>query len=129
MNYKSEKIKPLEVKNPLKQLAWKKKSFKVIPHDWWKKSHLKWPPIGGKKKWLEIFPIGDQKKSFELIPIGVKWPTINKEKKVIRVTPLNMKKIHLSDFISRGCEKTFHLKELDMKSSFLHELTPLVGEK
>jgi hypothetical protein len=68
------------------------------------KNPLKWPPIGGKKKshlkcplWKEI--------QFNWLPLGVKkeshlkWPTIGNEKKVIRVTPLEVKKIHLSDIV------------------------------
>jgi hypothetical protein len=57
-----------------------------------------------------------------LIPIGVKWPTIGNEKKVIRVTPLDMKKNHLSDFASMGCEKTFHLKGLDLLWNFISHM-------
>jgi hypothetical protein len=50
-----------------------------------------------KKKRIEVPPIGGEKKSLDLIPIGVKWPTIDNEKKVIRVTPQDTKNIHLSD--------------------------------
>jgi hypothetical protein len=49
MNYKSEEIKPLEVKNPLKQLEWKKKSFKVIPITGEKKVIWSDPPLVAKK--------------------------------------------------------------------------------
>ncbi len=89
----------------------------MTPH-WWE-----------KKKRLQVSPIGDEKRSLELIPIGVKWPTISNEKKLIRVTPLDMKKIHLSDFTLMGCEKTFLLKGPIAKFYLSHELTSLVGEK
>ncbi len=47
MNYKSEKIKPLGMKNLLKRPPIRVK----------KKSHLKWSPIsGGKKKSFEMTP-------------------------------------------------------------------------
>jgi hypothetical protein len=50
------------------------------------KNHLKWPPIGGQiKKRFEMPPIRAEKSSLELIPIGLKWATIDNEKKVIRV--------------------------------------------
>jgi hypothetical protein len=52
--------------------------------------------------------IRGEKKSFELIPIGVKWPIINNEKKVIRITWLDMKKIHLT--LQKNA--TFHKTDL-----------------
>jgi hypothetical protein len=52
----------------------------------------------------------------------VKWATIGNEKKVIRVTRLNMKKIHLNDFTSIGCEKTFHLKGPDLLWNFIFHM-------
>jgi hypothetical protein len=61
-----------------------------------------------------VTPIGGENRSLELIPIGVKRPNINNERKVITVTPLDMKKIHLSDFTSTGCEKTCLIKGLDL---------------
>jgi hypothetical protein len=86
MNYKSEEIKPLGMKNSLKWplIGMKKKShLKQSPISGKKKSHLKWPPLGGEKK-----------KDLKWPPIRVKWPTIGNEKKMIRVTPLDVKKIH-----------------------------------
>jgi len=107
------------MKNPLKRppigvnkkITWsdpplvaeKKKSLEMTPHWWW------------KEKWLE-------KRSLELISIGVKWLTINNEKKVTKVTRLDIKKIHLSDFPSMGCEKTFHLKGLDLLPKFISHM-------
>ncbi len=75
-----------------------------------------------KKKKTWSAPIGGEKISFELISIGVKWPTIVNEKKVIRVTSLDMTKIHLSDFTSTNCEKTFHLKGPNLLQNFIFNM-------
>jgi hypothetical protein len=42
---------------------------------------------------------------------------------VIRATPLDMKKIHLSYFTSKSCEKTFHLKRLELLQNFLSHMS------
>jgi hypothetical protein len=70
----------------------------------------------------KIPPIGGEKRSLELIPIGVKWPTIINEKKVIRVNPMDIKNIHLSDFTSTSCEKTFLLKGADLLQNFIFHM-------
>jgi hypothetical protein len=114
----------------------KKKRRLGVPPLEWKKSHLKWSPISGEKKsylkWHPLVakkkkktwsaPIGGEKRSRELIPTGVKRPTIGNEKKIIRCTPLDMTKIHLSDFTSTSCEKTFHLKGPDLLRNFIFHM-------
>ncbi len=112
------------MKNPLKHptLEWKKKVTWSDPPLVVKKT-VTWndppPPIGGRNILKKIPPIGGGKRSLELIPIGVKWPTIINEKKVVWVIPLNTKKIHLSDFTSTSCEKTFLLKGPDLLRNFI----------
>jgi hypothetical protein len=63
-----------------------------------------------KKNHLNSLPLGVKKESH------MKWPTIGNEKKVIRVTPLEVKKIQFK--WSRCCEKTFHLRGLATIFSF-----------
>jgi hypothetical protein len=63
---------------------------------------LKWPPIGGAKKitWNDP-PLVAKKQSFEVTHHWRQkqniWPTIDNQKKIIRVTPSEAKKIHWSD--------------------------------